>query len=271
MDSNPALGPGVVKQVRLPADPDGILARLVGGVRLLAGAPLPRWAVVGGVAVMVHLAEAHRATRDVDAVADDDTGVLRGALAVVAQDPATNTSEDSVVLADGTKVDVIATGSWTPEQLPEDELDRMFVLSHWWALDTAVPTRLSVVDGTTVRVDADAPIADPAALVATKLQSMRRRRRDPAKAASDAYDVYRLLVVHDRTGAIADALAAGPADLGSCAAVGLEQTLVCEAERWAHRCGVHARGAAMVDIDSDDLEVVASLCVERIRRRLQRS
>lgn len=77
MDSNPALGPGVVKQVRLPADPDGILARLVGGVRLLAGAPLPRWAVVGGVAVMVHLAEAHRATRDVDAVADNDTGVLR--------------------------------------------------------------------------------------------------------------------------------------------------------------------------------------------------
>ena len=237
MDPTSAVGPGLVNTVTLPASPDGVLVRLIGGVGVLAGAPLPRWALVGGVAVMVHLVEAHRATRDVDAVADDDAGELRPALAVVSATEPPAGADPSIVLADGTKVDVMTTGSWRREQLPEDDLDRMFVLAHWWAVETAVPTRLVVVDDRRILVRADAPIAGPAALVAAKLQSMRRRRRDPIKAASDAYDIYRLLSTRDRDGAIGTALAGAPVDLGSCAAAALDETFVTDAERWARRLG----------------------------------
>lgn len=94
----------------MPADPDGVLLRLVSGVGLFAGAPLPRWALIGGVAVMVHLTEAHRATHDVDAVADDDAGDLRPALAVLSDAGPGTARDPSIVLTDGTKVEAVRPG-----------------------------------------------------------------------------------------------------------------------------------------------------------------
>jgi hypothetical protein len=258
---------GVVARILLAADPEGLLARLVDGTGRLAAAPMPRWALIGGVAVMAHLAEAHRVTSDIDAVADDDRGEVASALAVIA-DKVDSGAEHAVMLASGVKIDVITTGAWSPGTLPDDDLTRMFVLAHWWAVQTAAPTELVVVERATVHARAVIPLATPAALVAAKLQSMRQRRRDPAKAASDVFDVYRLLAGHDSQGAVGDALAAAPADLGPWSADAVHETLVVEAERWARRLGVHSRGPAMGSIDPGQLEVIGALCAERIRRAI---
>lgn len=191
---------------------------------------------------MVQLAEAHRATADVDTVADNDAGQLEPALAVLASEQHGTATGTRIVLEDGTKIDVITTGSWLAPELPDDDLDRVFVLGHWWAVQTAEPVQLQAIDGLVVSAAAEVLVARPAALVACKLQSCRRRQRDQAKAASDIYDIYRLLVEHDRDGGVAAALAAGPHDLGSWCADALTETFVTDAARSARRLGISARG-----------------------------
>jgi hypothetical protein len=256
--------------VILPADADELLARLVKGVATLSEAELPRWALVGGLAVMVQLMEAHRATQDVDAAVDDNESGVDSAIAVlVADGRARSYDGEHLVLAEGTRVDVIRTGAWTEEDLPDDDLDRLFVVAHCWAVEAAVCRDLAVVarEGT-VLAEASVPIALPATLVAMKLQSCRRHRRAAAKAASDVYDMYRLLGTHDRNGAIAGALATAPGRLGEWCAAALEETFVASSARWARRLGVHSRGPAMGSVAAGDLEVVGSLCAERIRALL---
>lgn len=256
--------------VKLAADPDGVLERLVRAVDVFAHAALPAWALVGGLAVTVRLAEAHRATADVDAVADDDDGQLAPTLALLAIEQHGTATGDRFILEDGTKVDVISTGSWTAEELPLDELDRAFILSHWWAVATAETLSLLVIDRGETAATASIPVASPAALVACKLQSCRRRQRDPAKAASDIFDIYRLLIEHDQAGGVADALARSPDNLGPWCADALTTTFVTDAARSARSLSTSARGPAMERVTTVDLEVVGSLCADRLRSHLGR-
>ena len=140
----------------------------------------------------------------------------------------------------------------------------MFILAHWWAVRTARPTRLVVVEGSSPVAEATAGIARPPALVAAKLQSMRTRRAaTAAKATSDVYDTYRLLRAYDGEGSVADALAAGPVDVGPWCAGALVETFVGEGARWAGRINA---GFAAAAVTAEDLEVVGSLAAERIRR-----
>lgn len=207
---------------------------------------------------MVHLTEAHRVTRDVDAVVDDE-GRPESVLEVLVSGHGASRRPNGIRLADGTDVDLITVGAWTPEALPDDELERMFVLAHWWAVQTPVVLDLVVVDGDDVLAGATLPVARPAGLVATKLQSLRDRRRLPGKAATDVLDAYRLLVAHDRDGAVAADLATAPGDLGRWAAGALTETFVEHAARWARRVG---------SMEAQDLEVVGSLCVHRLQTLL---
>jgi hypothetical protein len=234
------------------------LKQLVYGAAALTGSGMPPWALVGGLAVMVHITEAHHVTRDVDAVVDDD-GRTESVLEVLIAGHGASRRANGVRLANGTDVDLISVGSWTPENLPDDELERMFVLAHWWAVQTAATLDLVVVEGNAGVALATLPVASPAALVATELQSLRGRRRLPGKAVTDVLDAYRLLRAHDRDGGVAAALATAPWDLGPWAARALTETFVEHAALWARRIGV---------VDAQDLEVVGSLCVERLRRLL---
>ncbi len=85
-----------------------------GPVRAIAAmshAPVGPYAIIGGVAVAARLGQAHRATRDVDTVVDQDQlpaaiGVLRG-LPTATADPAGGPHH---VMLDGTKVEVIEVG-----------------------------------------------------------------------------------------------------------------------------------------------------------------
>lgn len=259
---------GSRRLVLIDGDADGVVARLVRAAGVFGQAFVPPWAVVGGVAVMVQLAEAHRTTADVDAVANDDDGQLEPALEVLAAEQHGTATGTRVVLEDGTKIDVIATGSWKPDDLPEDDLDRIFVLAHWWALQTAEAVELRVLDASVTTATAEIAVATPAALVACKLQSSRRRQRDQPRAATDIYDVYRLLVEHDRDGDVANTLATGPDDLGRWCADAITETFITGADRSALRLGISARGPAMADVRAIDLEVVGALCADAIRDAL---
>jgi hypothetical protein len=72
--------------ILIPSDIDGVITRLVDAAGTVASTDLGPWALVGGLAVMVQLAEAHRATADIDAAADDDEGDIDAALNVLVAD-----------------------------------------------------------------------------------------------------------------------------------------------------------------------------------------
>ncbi len=142
----------------------------------------------------------------------------------------------------------------------------MFIVSHWWAVQTARTTRLIVMDRSAILAGASAAIAQPAALVAAKLQSMRTRKAaTAAKAVSDVYDTYRLLAAYDGDGSIARALAAAPVDVGPWCAGALSETFVDQAAQWAGRVNTLFAAAA---VTAGDLEVVGSLAAEGIRRAI---
>jgi hypothetical protein len=252
--------------VALAADADGVLRRLVAAVDAVVRADLPRHALVGGLAVMANLAQAHRVTADVDTVSDDDhDGISRTVGMLVEQQHAqAKPTGDGVILSDGTKVDIIPTGAWAAADLPDDPIKRMFILSHWWAVETAQTTKLVVLDGSTTLATAKVALAQPPALVAAKLQSMRTRRGEgAAKAVSDVYDAYRLLDAYDRDGSVAEALVGAPMDVGVWCAEALTETFVDQAARWAGRINSSFAAAALTP---EDIEVVGSLAAERIAR-----
>lgn len=208
---------------------------------------------------MVNLAHAHRVTADVDTVSDDDHDEISHTvgLLVEQQHAQVKPAGDGVILSDGTKGDIIATGAWAASDLPDDPIKRMFILSHWWAVETGRTTKLVVLDGSTTLSTATVALAQPPALVAAKLQSMRTRRGESAaKAVSDVYDAYRLLSAYDRDGSVAEVLARAPMDVGAWCAEALIETFVDQAARWAGRINSSFAAAALT---SEDIEVVGSL------------
>ncbi len=68
----------------------------------------------------------------------------------------------------------------TPLDLPDDDLSRVFVVAHSWAVASAVMTTVVVtgIDGE-IATEATFPIATPASLVAANLQSHQTRILQP--------------------------------------------------------------------------------------------
>ena len=79
------------------------------------------------------------------------------------------------------------------DRLPEAEPDRIFVLAHRWALDTAEDLTLIAQEDGEVAAQVRCRFATPASLVAMKLQSAPKRRAARAhKAGGDYLDLFRL-------------------------------------------------------------------------------
>lgn len=188
------------------------MVSLVRAIAALREAELAHYVVVGGVAVIARLGEAHRATGDVDTVVDETEppDAIEALLALPSASPHPDGAAHQVMVEE-TKVEVIGVGS-----LDYDALDgltdrqRLFVAAHRWALDTA--TDLNVVAGADQSVAAQAPFATPAALVAMKLHAIQDRRvaGGQDKRASDADDVYRLLLRFDAEGSLRADLSTAP-------------------------------------------------------------
>jgi hypothetical protein len=137
----------------------------------------------------------------------------------------------------GTKVECIAVGDVpasdiAPDLLPEGEADRIFVLAHRWALDTAEDLTLIAEEGGEVVAEARCRIATPASLVAMKLQSAPKRRAARAeKAGGDYLDLFRLTSHPDMTRSISEALREAPHDLVSWCQREIRRCMVDEADR----------------------------------------
>jgi hypothetical protein len=121
----------VFGELHISASP--VVTRLVRALETLAQqVPISEFGVIGGLAVMVRLEGAHRVTDDLDTVATQH-GESPITVEVVVGPQGT---------IEGTKVDCIGVGDVPAAELPlanlpDNPLDRAFVLSHRWALDTA--------------------------------------------------------------------------------------------------------------------------------------
>jgi len=229
--ATPEFGNDVV----LAAGPDGHVASLVraaGIVHAHAGVPI---AIIGGLAVTCRLFGMQRATQDVDVVSDESPDVIAGAgtaannLVNAGFATRDNTSAPTRLSIDGTKIEIIETQPITAADVAtvESANDRLFVLSHRWAVETATMCAITVID-TPIRVVI--PVATPSALVAMKLHAIQDRPND-IKKASDAWDLYRLLDAHNRDGELSRAIAAGPDSLDILVAESLEQFFKHQATR----------------------------------------
>jgi hypothetical protein len=169
------------ESVLLVAEADSVPYRSI--ERLAEVTPrLPAFALIGGLAVIARLGQAHRATNDVDAVSDDRSGLLD----VLVTDGAERFG-DSVMLDNDLKMDVI--------DVSEGDTDYLPYLTHRLAFDTRTPVQLVVQPHRGPSTSAYIDVARPAALVAVKLgigESVGRQR-DPRKVGSDAFDVVRLM------------------------------------------------------------------------------
>ena len=109
-------------------------------------------------------------------------------------------------------------------------------------------------------------LATPSALVAMKLGAIPRRKlANPAKRASDLYDIYRLIQVFNRRGDLATSLGRAPHELGPWCRDQLHGLLVDQAERsslWLTTEG----SLAMQAVSADDLRVVGEVIVDDMDR-----
>jgi hypothetical protein len=221
-------------------------------------------ALVGGLAVTMRLASVHRATNDVDAVTDGE-GPRAFALEYLRDSDA---HDDNRVEIDGIKIDVMPTEPLPEhaEELPDGDLDRLFVLGHRWALESAGQLSVQVV--TSMR-DATEPVAirvaTSPALVACKLHAIADRRdarRD--KRESDALDLVRLLGDLVRAPALTAELSSAPFDLSDLVASQVERWFIDEPLRTARLINLGAGGTPPI-VDPDDISTIGELFVSILR------
>jgi hypothetical protein len=245
------------ERIVLAGDANGNAARLVRTTARLSDADLGPHALIGGMAVMCRLAAVHRATNDIDTVAEATTPSAVEVItsSIGERDP----SKANRVLVDGVKIDVIDTQGFRYDDLDGiDEADRLFVVSHRWALETAAHTDLVVSDAT-----ASIRVATPPALVAMKAGAvLAGRRRETRKRASDLYDIYRVVAAYDRAGGIADALTTAPFGLGRLVADALRGVVIDEPERAAR--WLLDGGPEMSAVTADDLQTALGPLIDRL-------
>ena len=241
--------------VVLVAGVDSVPYRAV--ARLAEVAPtLPDFALVGGLAVIARLGQAHRVTNDVDAVSDDQAGLLDVLVA-----GGLDRRGDSVVLERELTLDVIDVSEGDPDYLP--------YATHRFAFDTRTPVAISVRPGRGgAPVVATVAVARACALLAVKLGISEGvgRTRDPRKVGSDAFDIVRLL---QRFGpdALADDLVA-LADRSLVERVGAlaERHLVEHADRTAAAI-VRSSVLGVEVVAADQLELLGGALGRRLRPR----
>ena len=250
--------------LELSIEGDGVIVALVNTLHDLPAA-MPDYVLVGGLAVIVRVAGAHRVTRDVDAVTWSRDGTNDAAIAVLVDAGAERTVNGARF--EGVEIDVIATGDFTEDDVVAlDEYDRAFITSHRWAFDSAEPVQIVVFTRHGVQASTAVSLATPSALVAMKLGAIPRRRlANPAKRASDLYDIYRLIQVFNRRGDLAASLGRAPHELGPWCRNQLHGLLVDQAERsslWLATEG----SPAMQAVSAVDLRAVGEVIVEDMNR-----
>lgn len=223
---------------------------------VLATPGLPAVALIGGLAVTMRVSAAgagHRATIDIDLVTvetDPDAGE------VIAE---AHHADPRTLVIDEVKVDLIATSAVTDDDLDGlEDKDRLFVVGHRWAFESAVPSRLAVLGADPVTVD----VATPAGLVATKSHAVGypSSRRRATKSASDLLDLFRLVDLYDREGELSGELRGAPGGISRIVAdVAQDQVLTNPAA-----AATKMAAASPAPIEAGDVEAVIETFVDEL-------
>lgn len=151
--------------------------------------------IIGGLAVICRLGGGYRATSDLDTVnrrSVDEPAQLE----VLVSSGAARSDAVGVIIptpAGDVKVDVLEVSDSDLQPLPEDPNDRLHVLSHAWAAETASFVTIGATDGTRDGYqEVVTRVAEPGPLIAMKLQSVMNR--PAAKEGTDLLDIVRLLL-----------------------------------------------------------------------------
>ncbi len=242
---------------------DGGISRLVRTASTLFARPgFGTGALVGGLAVTVRLATVHRATNDVDVVSDGDAS-----LQYVGDGDAQGPNRVEI---DGVKVDVMPTSPLpaTADELPDGELDRLFVLGHRWALESAAPVLVRVVTAGVPGLGDEHTlvVATAPALVACKFHAIADRRdARREKRESDALDLVRLIGDLVRTPLIGEQFATAPFDLAALVSLQTQRWLIDDATRTARLVNM-STGGGDVPMNPAAITTIGELFVEMLSR-----
>lgn len=235
-----------------------VLVGLLAPLRALTARGMPPVAVIGGVGVTIRLATVepgHRATADIDVVADDHG---TAAIEVLARDH--QRVRDQTVVVAGMEVDLIPTQAVSDQAVRaiEDDGSRLFVAAHRWALDTAAGVRVSISGAEAGGDFVLVPVASPAGLVAAKAHAagFGRPARRAGKRGGDLYDIYRLLEVFDAQGAVRRDLGCAPADTSRLVARVIEVEMLSNPARTLGQMAPSSSQPLLVDRIVDVLEPV---------------
>lgn len=214
--------------------------------------------VVGGLAVLCRLSTPYRATTDLDTVSRVHEGqvgqleLLVGAGAI----PSGPAGAQVQTPLGPVQVDVLEVTDADLEPLPDDPTDRLHVLAHAWAAQTATPIRL-VAEG----IDSvPALVAEPAALVAMKLQSVMNR--GAAKEGTDLLDIVRLTTDPAAAASVVQGLRGADRQLRSDALLHVRRWFIDNADRTLRRIRTVPEGAQTT---ADDLVLVAELLAAALK------
>lgn len=208
--------------------------------------------VVGGLAVLCRLSRPYRATTDLDTVSRLHAGQV-GQLQLLVAAGATPSGPAGVQVQTplgSVQVDVLEVTDADFSPLPEDPTDRLHVLSHAWAAQTATPVHLVADNAPPVTV----LVARPAALVAMKLRSVMNR--GAAKEGTDLLDIVRLTTDPATAVAVIDGLRAADDQLKADALLHAGRWFHDSAARTLQRIRNIPEGAATM---AEDLALVAEL------------
>ena len=135
-----------------------------------------------------------------------------------------------------------------------DDGDRLCLVGHRWALDTAGAVRLTTVGGPAPIVDV--PVAAPAGLVAAKCHAAGypRATRRATKHGGDLYDLFRLVEVFDARGALRAELAMAPGGLGQLVAHVVQTEVLVNPPRGMRQMSEAASTALDIDRIVDVVE-----------------
>lgn len=220
--------------------------------------------VIGGLAVLCRLGRAYRATGDLDTASRRAAGDPPQ-LDVLLKSGGSRAGPAGVWIptpSGKVQVDIIEITEAELSQLPEDETDRLAVLSHAWAIETATPLRIrAAAPLPEASTEVLARIAQPGALIAMKLQSIMNRPAD--KERTDLLDIIRLTLDRD----------AGPPALAQLrnAAPQLAADARLHARRWFTDLKDHSLRRVRelpegLDIDADAVQLVGELLLAELDR-----
>jgi hypothetical protein len=220
--------------------------------------------VIGGLAVLCRLGTVYRVTSDLDTANRLAVGETPQLEVLLQQDDVTEAGPAGVLIptsAGTVKVDVIEVTDAELSHLSDDATDRLDVLSHAWAIETAARLRIRAASPGGTSTEAVAYLAEPGPLIAMKLQSVMNRPVD--KERTDLLDIVRLTLDHT----------AGPTARAQLAEA--DTQLAEDARLHAHRWFVDLKDQTLrlirelpegADVDADTVQLVGELLLAELDR-----